>query len=74
MSIEDAPGGNVPLEPGKGKQMYELHRDGKFVMGGTEVEVWAYLLKHQSSSVAWACAYEGYAIIPREEDGEDKAE
>jgi hypothetical protein len=41
-------------------EAYDLFRDGKFIMSGTEQECWGYLHRNISTSVDHALRHEGY--------------
>jgi hypothetical protein len=51
--------------------MYDLRRDGKLIMRGSEAECYYRLQRIQSQSADWAMKYEGYTINPISEDWRD---
>jgi hypothetical protein len=62
--------GATPEHRGEDR-MFILKRDGEFVLRGTEFDIYKHIHRKHSFSVDWACAHEGYEIIP---EGESDAE
>lgn len=46
---------------------YVLSRDGAEILRGTESEVWRWIHRNHSYSVAHALLFEGYAVLPAEQ-------
>lgn len=53
------------------KNVYELRKDGKLILRGSETECWHKLHQIQSGSVDHAIKHEGYTINPINEDWKD---
>jgi hypothetical protein len=47
---------------------YNLRRDGRTILTGTEIECWGYIHWNHAYSIEHALKYEGYTITPVTED------